>query len=184
MARLRNDADKEAKTADTTTTGENRRKKVNFYFINQIRISENHNQPPLPLKIVGTGFGYVSGLPLAMANPLNVVITNTSTAHLNWSTNDNSLGNCQVYISDWTDTAISLLVGLPGPGVAVNGAGTSLVPTRDMSPLSFFQSPVNTCPVVAGDTINVSVTNPQHPGTTSQLASATGILNYTTAIPF
>ncbi len=42
MARLRNDADKEAKTADTTTTGENRRKKVNFYFINQIGISENH----------------------------------------------------------------------------------------------------------------------------------------------
>ncbi len=36
MARLRKDANKEAKRADITRTGEKRRKKVNLYFINQI----------------------------------------------------------------------------------------------------------------------------------------------------
>ncbi len=44
MARLRKDANKEAKRAENTRRGENRRKKVNFYFINQIGISENYNQ--------------------------------------------------------------------------------------------------------------------------------------------
>ena len=122
-------------------------------------------QPPLPLTIVGAGFGYLSGLPWAGTSPPNVVVSDDDASHggLNpWSTNGatGSLGNCQVYISDWTDSTISLLVGLPQS--IENGAHTVLSPLTDMSPSSFFQvAPASTCPVARLDNINVTVTNPQ-----------------------
>jgi len=108
-------------------------------------------QPPLPLKIVRKGFGFLSGLPPAMQNPPYVQIDDITAG---WSTAE---GTCQVTIADWTDTDISLPVG------AVDGAGTTLSPLRDMSPLSFFQptSQAVNCPVAASDSINVKITNPQ-----------------------
>ncbi len=125
-------------------------------------------QPPLPLTIVGSGFGYLPGLPWAGTAPSTVLITNdgASGTHNTWSTNDGNLGNCQVYIADWTDTSISLLVGLPNS--ATNFNGLVLSPLTDMGPLAFFQqTPVSTCPIAinsvthAPDNINVTVTNPQ-----------------------
>jgi hypothetical protein len=76
------------------------------------------------------------------------------------------LGNCQIYIADWTDTSISLLVGLPQS--ALNSQQVPLSPFTDMGPQTFFQqTPVSTCPVAAGDNINVMVTNPQSGNSTS-----------------
>jgi hypothetical protein len=116
----------------------------------------NTYQPPLPLTIIGSGFGYLAGLPWAGTNPPYVLIQDVTA---NWSTNDGNVGNCQVYISDWTDTSISLLLGLPQS--VENGAGTQVSPLTEMSPASFFQSaPAGTCPVAALDKINVTVTNP------------------------
>jgi hypothetical protein len=91
-------------------------------------------QPPLPLTIVGQGFGYLSGLPWVGLNPPKVDIQAYSqppfdAADLLW---DTANGSCQVYISDWTDSRISLLVGLPQS--PVNNAGQPLSPLLDMSP--------------------------------------------------
>jgi hypothetical protein len=137
-------------------------------------------QPGLPLTIVGSGFGYLSGLPWAGANPPYVLIHDITAG---WSTNDGNVGNCQLYISDWTDSTISLLVGLPSPDPGVqNGEGTVLSPLTDMGPKSFFQAaPASTCPVTVGDKINVTVTNPQQPtNTPGSLANPTGALVKTT----
>jgi len=40
---VRNDANKDARQAEITTAGENRRKKVNLHCINQIEVSDTHN---------------------------------------------------------------------------------------------------------------------------------------------
>jgi hypothetical protein len=81
-------------------------------------------QPPLPLTIVGTGFGYLPGLPTVTQYPRPSYIDiqewtppgpNQPGATKLWDT-ASATGNCQVYIADWTDTTISLLLGLPvGP---------------------------------------------------------------------
>jgi hypothetical protein len=83
---------------------------------------------------VGTGFGYLSGLPWAgtLPAPANLVVADTTQG---WSTAN---GTCAVYISDWTDSAISLQVGLPT--APENSNTTPLYAITDMSPLTFFAS--------------------------------------------
>jgi hypothetical protein len=122
--------------------------------------------PPLPLTIVGTGFGTLpnTGLPFAVHNPpyLNIqdCATDSKCTMPRW---DTRTAACQVYVSNWTDTAISLTVGLPA--AATNGAHTLLPPLYDISPQTFFQflQPPSTivCPVVQDDILNFTVTNPQ-----------------------
>lgn len=133
-------------------------------------------QPPLPLTIVGSGFGYLSGLPWATQEPQYIDIqAYSATGKLLW---DTAAGNCQIYINDWTDTSISLLLGLP-VGIQ-NGAGTALSPLTDMNPSTFFQAaPASRCPVAAGDLISVTVTSPQS-GNNKQLANSTSVLIITT----
>jgi hypothetical protein len=146
------------------------------------QVTENEStttyQPPLPLTIVGTGFGYLSGLP-------RVVSPATSPQYIDaqewtypgppsgqelWDSNSNSTGNCQVYITDWNDTGISLLLGLPpaaGAGGITNGEQQYLNPLTVMSPMSFFPKTSNVaCPVTYGSVsqpnyLYVKVTNPQ-----------------------
>jgi hypothetical protein len=45
-ARVRNDANKDAKQAEITTAGENRWKKVNLHYSNQIEVSDTHRSAP------------------------------------------------------------------------------------------------------------------------------------------
>src|SRR5450755_403953 len=122
--------------------------------------------PPLPVTIVGTGFGTLpnTGLPFAVQNPPYLNIQDCAkdsmcTTPL-W---DTRTAVCQVYVSNWTDRAISLTVGLPA--AAINGAHTLLPPLDDISPQTFFQvlQPPSTivCPVAQNDILNFTVTNPQ-----------------------
>lgn len=120
-------------------------------------------QPPLPLTIVGTGFGYLSGLPWVGLKPPYIVVSNDDASHGGqnpWNTGSGVLGQCQVYIADWSDTAISLMVGLPQ--TVVNQASVTISPYTDMGPQTFFQqAPSSNCPVSVNDNISVTVTNPQ-----------------------
>ena len=149
-------------------------------------------QPTLPLTIIGSHFGYLSGLPWAGAQPPYIVISNDDASHGGanpWSTDGGvggALGLCQIYISDWTDGTISLQVGLPTQ--ALNGAGTVLSPLTDMGPVSFFQPTSGTvnCPVSVNDNIQVTVTNPQQPqNSPGKLAkpSGTGVLSIRNTTP-
>jgi hypothetical protein len=86
-----------------------------------------------------------------------------------WSTGD---GTCAVYISDWTDSAISLQVGLPTTPVNYNGA--PLYAITDMSPLTFFApSSGVSCSISPGDSLTFTVTNPQQPGNTAAQVTVT-----------
>jgi hypothetical protein len=141
-------------------------------------------QPPLSLTIVGKGFGYLSGLPWAGTNPSNVVISNDDNSHNGanpWHTTGASgqLGNCQVYITEWSDNKISLQVGLP---TQVANPVQNATPYTVMNPLSFFQliSPTLKCPVsvvtgppVQADNITVLVKNPQQTGNSTTAAGIT-----------
>ena len=143
------------------------------------QVEANTYQPPLPLTIVGQGFGFLSNLP-----QLQYYTQPTSTQYIEiqewtaappngqkvWDT-ANSTGNCQVYIADWTDTAISLLVGLPYGVQNLNNA--PLNPLTDMSPQTFFQLTSGTvaCPITQGYYLNVRITNPQSGTPTSGYAA-------------
>jgi hypothetical protein len=66
-----------------------------------------------------------------------------------------------VFISEWSDTSISLVVGLP-TGIK-NGHMLALSPVDDPGPLTFFVQPGvhNSCAVAASDVMQFTVTNPQ-----------------------
>ncbi len=128
-------------------------------------------QPPAPITIVGTGFGYLPSLPQTMAscatpqncpNYLRIQNDGGSGVHLGW---DTSMGApCQVYIANWTDTSVSVMANLP-VGV-VNGLGTAVSPLTDIGPLTLPQSllsgaPPLVCQVMPNDKLTLTVTNPQ-----------------------
>jgi hypothetical protein len=135
-------------------------------------------QPPLPVTIVGTGFGalpqplpfagYASSLVGAgNTQALTVSDDGEGAGGLAWSTNPASNAYttaCQVYIANWTDTSISLVLNLPvGLQDGYQTAGrlsAVLSPLSDFSPLSFAATPQ--CPVVAGDNLTFTLTNPQN----------------------
>lgn len=141
----------------------------------------NADQPPFPLQVIGKGFGYLSGLPQAQANPSNIKIQAYTalppplgSGQLIWDTSvttGSTAGNCQVYIADWTDSAISLLVGLPTSAMNSNQS-LLLSPLTDMTPQAFFQplSQTVACPLVAGNYLQLTVTNPQSLSTGSLAA--------------
>jgi hypothetical protein len=118
-------------------------------------------QPPTPITIVGSGFGFMAGLPLAVpagTSPSYLTVHDTTAG---WSTADSS-ADCQVYIANWTDTSISFLLGLPVG--ETNMYGTTLSPLADVSPITLSGTgsaggPV--CTVAGSDTLRIIVTNPQ-----------------------
>jgi hypothetical protein len=71
-----------------------------------------------------------------------------------------------MYIANWTDTSISLVANIPIGEADLDSQ--TLSPLSDVSPLTFVStsadSPVWDCPVVTGDTLTFTVTNPQYPG--------------------
>jgi len=138
-------------------------------------------QPPLPITIAGTGFGYLpqTVLPLALgsctdglcgSNYIEISNDNGSGLHSKWDTNAGAA--CQMYIANWTDNSISLVASVPINAYNLYlGPLTVLSPVQDISPLTFFPNPNNynelKCPVSNGDTLTFSITNPQNPASKS-----------------
>lgn len=134
-------------------------------------------QAPLPLTIVGSGFGTLAQLPYAgpanslpgtSGSPLLTIADdgNSSGGTTAWNTNGSA---CQMYIADWRDSSISLIANLP---VNVHDSYQQayllpavLSPLWDYSPLTF--SAAAGCPVSyntstgKGDNLTIAVTNPQ-----------------------
>jgi hypothetical protein len=121
--------------------------------------------PPLPVTIVGTGFGYLSQtLPIAVSDSSFVLVSNDgAVSGTPWNTNT---GSCQMYIANWTDTSISLVANIPIGEADLDSQ--TLSPLSDVSPLTFFSTsadnPVWNCKVANGDTLTFKVTNPQNAG--------------------
>jgi hypothetical protein len=141
--------------------------------------------PPLPVNIVGSGFGYLPQ-PLPFAGPAaslqgpggSQLLTISDNGGSSWSTDPGSLAykaSCQVYIANWTDTSIWLEVNLPVDTVDYYqrnmGLSSAISPLTDASPMTFFPSTTNQnqmdCPVVSGDVMKFTVTNPQTGDTAS-----------------
>jgi hypothetical protein len=109
--------------------------------------------PPMPVTIVGSGFGYPGEtLPYVAPNPAYLQIqddgksTGGTTA---WSTNGTTginggqASNCQVYIANWSDASISLVINAPIKAYNLYlPTGDYLSPLSDFSPLTlYFPSP-------------------------------------------
>jgi len=133
-------------------------------------------QPPLPVTIVGSGFGFLPNLPQTMAscaspsacpNLLEISDDNASGAHLSaWDTSNGA--SCQVYVANWTDTSISLAanlqIHLQDEYEQDYQPGVYLSPLSDIGPLSFQAVPptsATACPVAYKDNLYFKVTNPQ-----------------------
>ncbi len=143
--------------------------------IAQARQDQGQWQPAMPLQIIGTGFGFLprTNLPFVAAGPSAppfpyLEIGNDGASgknHAPWDTNADpwQSGNdasCQIYVGNWTDTNISLILGIPAGATS---------PLADVSfQTLFFPFPYSTpplpCPVQGtngGDTLTITVTNPQ-----------------------
>jgi hypothetical protein len=123
--------------------------------------------PPMPVTIVGSGFGYLGGtLPYVAPNPpyLQIKDDGHSTGGVAWNTNGDPPSSCQVYVANWNDTSISLVINAPIDAYNLYlGTGDYLSPLSDFSPLTLFPNAYNTqsCPVGTGDVLEFTVTNPQ-----------------------
>jgi len=129
-------------------------------------------QPPLPVTIVGTNFGFLPGasLPLAVASSNYLEVSNDGAGGgLPWNTN-NPLPACQMYVANWTNTSISLAANLPVGVTDLYQPGVVLSPLNDISPLTFAAAPPTSttgCPVASGDHLTFTVTNPQSGATSN-----------------
>jgi hypothetical protein len=139
-----------------------------YALSNQSDAFSSPTPPPLPVTIVGTGFGYLpQTLPAAVQSSSFLEIHDDMAAGGSWDTNGPA--SCQMYIADWTDTSISLVANIPLS--ATDDASTDVLsPLSDISPLTFFTSAASqntwNCPVANGDTLTFTVKNPQHTGAT------------------
>ncbi len=128
--------------------------------------------PPVPITLVGSGFGYLPNLPQLMAsctgscssNYLEISSDGVGSG-VTWDTNSGA--SCQVNIANWIDSTISLLANLPINITDSYNSGTTLVsPLSDFTPWTLMPPPLLptanfNCPVVNGDTLTFVVTNPQ-----------------------
>jgi len=110
------------------------------------------------------GFGYLGEtLPYVAPNPayLQVNDDGSSIGGVAWNT---SSSNCQVYVANWSDTSISLVINAPIDASNLYQPLLVLSPLSDFSPLTLFPNANNTqsCPVGKGDTLTFTVTNPQY----------------------
>jgi len=136
--------------------------------------------PPLPVNIVGAGFGYLPQAGLPFAGPAgslqgpggSQLLTIADDGSTSWSTDPGDPTynpSCQVYIANWTDTSIWLEVNLPVDTVDYYqfnlGLASAISPLTDVSPLAFFPSTTGqnqmACSVGSGDAMTFTVTNPQ-----------------------
>jgi hypothetical protein len=139
-------------------------------------------QAPLPVTIVGTGFGNLPDiLPFAVQSSPYIEIRDGGEGPGGSAWDTNSSATCQIYVANWTDTSISLVANLPieAYNLYLNPGTPSvfLSPLSDVSPLTFF-SPnaynMQGCPVVTGDTLKISVANAQGGGTPASMCALVG----------
>jgi hypothetical protein len=122
--------------------------------------------PPMPVTIVGSGFGYLGEtLPYATQSSQYLEVNDSASGTTRWDTGTGGGGaSCQMYIANWSDTSISLVINAPIEAYNLYlGTGDYLSPLSDFSPLTLFPNANNTqsCPVDTGDTLTFTVTNPQ-----------------------
>jgi hypothetical protein len=118
----------------------------------------------VPITITGSGFGYLPwGMPVAVsANSSFPLDIQDSTG---WNTATNSA--CQMYITEWSDAKISLVLSEQTGQqdwyqTAEHLSNTFLSPVTDVSPWMFAAAAAPTaCPVNAGDVLTITITNPQ-----------------------
>lgn len=135
-------------------------------------------QPGLPITIVGQGFGTLTfGSSPSQAQIPAVVTSSTSPSYLtvyNCGGGTNSdpskcavwtapNSNCEIFVSNWTDSSVSFMVNLP---VNIQSMyqqnvelGGYLSPLSDYSPLNF--AAASACSISGGDNLYFKVTNPQ-----------------------
>ncbi|HUE03542.1 MAG TPA: hypothetical protein VMR62_28555 [Bryobacteraceae bacterium] len=146
--------------------------------------------PALPITIQGQGFGTLTLGQSQQAQLPALLTSSTSPSYLTiqdcpnkgllpctggWSTPAQS---CQIYVSNWTDTTISLVMNLPVG--ALNMANDILSPLNDYTPANF--DAASACPINANDNLYFTVTNPQTGGVVTSTpvtvsASGTEALN-------
>jgi hypothetical protein len=129
-------------------------------------------QPPLPVALVGAGFGYLPSTQLPYVGPASALASPASSQLLRiqdcaagktcpspdpylWDTA--SSPDCQVYVANWTDTSVWLEANLPQDTENLNSV--TLSPVADLSPLTFF--PALGCTVSKNDVLTFAVANPQ-----------------------
>jgi len=135
--------------------------------------------PPVPVAIVGSGFGYLpqllpfAGQASSLTGPGGVSLLRIQDCAegaqcppFTWDTAGSTAS--QVYIANWTDTSIWLDLNLPidSTDIYLQSLGQYLSPVSDVSTLTFFLStgsPANSmgCPVNSGDQLTFTVGNPQ-----------------------
>ncbi|MGO4881519.1 MAG: hypothetical protein ACLP59_11930 [Bryobacteraceae bacterium] len=126
--------------------------------------------PPMTVTIVGSGFGYLpETLPYVAQSPgyLQIQDDGHSEGGAAWNTAGDPPSSCQVYVANWSDTSISLVINAPIDAYNLYlGTEDYLSPLSDFSPLTLFPNAYNTqsCPVGKGDTLTFTVTNPQNTG--------------------
>jgi hypothetical protein len=128
-------------------------------------------QPPLALTVVGSGFGYLPEiLPYVVRSSYYLEIRDDMSGGGTWDTGSGG-ASCEMYIANWTDTTITVIGNLPIKAYNAyygNVPAYYLSPLTDASPLTLFPSPyhynIQGCPIGNGDTLTVSVTNPQAGG--------------------
>jgi hypothetical protein len=122
-------------------------------------------QPPLPVTIVGTNFGFLpsGNLPQAVASSNYVEVSDDGAGSgLPWDTNN--FASCQMYIANWTNASVTLAANLPVGVTDLYQTAVVLSPLADVSPLTFGAAPpfsTTGCPVASGDNLTFTVTNPQ-----------------------
>ena len=122
--------------------------------------------PPLNVTIAGTGFGYLPEI-LPYVTKSSTYLRIQDDGHGSGTAWDTNAGNsCQMYIANWTDTSIALVVNAPIDAYNQylgEGPQNWLSPLSDFSPLTLFTNAYNTwsCPVSMGDSLTFSVINPQ-----------------------
>jgi hypothetical protein len=116
----------------------------------------SEGSPPLPVNIVGSGFGYLPQ-PLPFAGPASSLAPAGSTylrirdcandqscSSPIWDTASSLAPACQVYIANWTDTSIWLEVNLPVDTQDYYQFNlrlpSTVSPLADVTPLAFFPS--------------------------------------------
>jgi hypothetical protein len=118
----------------------------------------------VPITITGSGFGYLPwGMPVAVsANSSFPLDIQDGTR---WNTATTSA--CQMYITEWSDAKISLVLSERTSvqdmyQTAEHLSNTFLSPVTDVSPFMFAAAAATgECPVNAGDSLTITITNPQ-----------------------
>ncbi len=137
-------------------------------------VSSGTLPPPVPITLMGVGFGYLPNLPQLMtscttscsSNYLEIIDNGAGSGTSGWDTSNGA--NCQVYIANWTDSTISILANLPVNVTDSYNSGTTPVsPLSDFTPWTLMPTSTPPCPIgynvttLTGDLLKFIVTNPQ-----------------------